>query len=284
MEQVEGVLTFDRFALDLTRGILRVADEEIVLRPKTFEVLRHLAQNAGRLVSRQELHEAVWPKVAVTDNSLEQCVFELREKLADSDHRLIKTVPRRGYRLDAQVAGSAAISGSPNDRLRPTSFAADTSRRISIVVLPFRNLSGDPAQDYFGDGIAEDLTTDLACLPETFVIAPSTAFTFKTSQVGAKVIGGELDVRFSNRPFGVKHFQAIRRRSVDVVRGLVLLSGIGTKAVPSWDPRTRWNDLLVGLAIRQRQAQADMRSHLIHRPARDIIPPLGGARVSSYRV
>ena len=86
------------------------------------------------------------------------------------------------------------------------------------------------------------------------------------------------DVRFSNRPFGVKHFQTIRRCSVDVTHGLVLLFGIGTKALPSWDSKTRWSNLSVGLAVSERQVQADMRTHLIHRPARDIIPPLGGAR------
>ena len=92
------------------------------------------------------------------------------------------------------------------------------------------------------------------------------------------------DVRFSNRPVGVKRFQTIHRHSVDVARGLVLLSGIGTRAIPSWDSKTRWNNLLRGLAGSCRQVQADMRTHLIHRPARDIIPPLGGARVSSYGV
>ena len=89
---------------------------------------------------------------------------------------------------------------------------------------------------------------------------------------------------FSNRPFWVKRFQTIHHCSVDVAHGLVLLFGIGTKAVPSWDSRMRWNNLLGGLAVRQRQVQADIRTHLIHRPARDIIPPLGGARVSSYRI
>jgi hypothetical protein len=92
------------------------------------------------------------------------------------------------------------------------------------------------------------------------------------------------DVRFSNRPVGVKRFQTIHHCSVDVAHGLALLSGIGTKALPSWDSRTRRNNLWVGLAADQRQVQADIRTHLIHRPARDIIPPLGGARVSSYRV
>ena len=92
------------------------------------------------------------------------------------------------------------------------------------------------------------------------------------------------DVRFSNRPFGVKHFQTIHQCGVDVARGLVLLFGIGTGAFPSWDSRTRRNNLLVGLAVEERRVQADIRTHLIHRPARDIFPPLGGARAFSYRV
>ena len=89
--------------------------------------------------------------------------------------------------------------------------------------------------------------------------------------------------RFSNRPFGVKHFQTIHQCDVDVARGLVLLFGIGTRALPSWDSRTRRNNLLVGLAVEERRVQADIRTHLIHRPARDIFPPLGGALVFSYR-
>jgi len=95
---------------------------------------------------------------------------------------------------------------------------------------------------------------------------------------------GDEDVRFSNRPFGVKHFQTIHVCGVDVTRGLVLLFGIGTKALPSWDSKTRRNNLLVDLAVEERRVQADIRTHLIHRPARDIFPPLGGVRVFSYRV
>jgi hypothetical protein len=92
------------------------------------------------------------------------------------------------------------------------------------------------------------------------------------------------NVCFSNRPFEVKHFQTIHHCSVDVAHGLALLFGIGTKALPLWDPRMRRNNLLGGL-YRQGNGwvQADMRTHLIHRPARDIIPPLGGALVFSCR-
>src|SRR5712671_2351431 len=79
-----------------------------------------------------------------------------------------------------------------------------------------------------------------------------------------------VDVCFSNRPFGVKRFQTIHHHSVDVAHGLVLLFGIGTKALPVWDSKTRRNNLSGGLAVSRRQNQADMRTHLIHRPARDI--------------
>src|SRR5262245_7022633 len=104
---VYGVLRFHRFVLDLARGCLRAGDQEIDLRPKTFEVLCYLAANAGRLVSKQELFEQVWPNVSVCDDSLVQCIRELRQKLGDHDHKLIKTVSRRGYLLDAAISADA---------------------------------------------------------------------------------------------------------------------------------------------------------------------------------
>jgi formylglycine-generating enzyme len=102
------LMRFDRFGLDLARGILREGERDIELRPKTFEVLSYLTQNAGRLVSKQELFDVAWPNVSVTDDSLVQCIRELREGLCDNEHRLIKTVPRRGYLLDTTVALSAS--------------------------------------------------------------------------------------------------------------------------------------------------------------------------------
>ena len=96
------VLRFDRFTLHLASRTLRVAGKDIILRPKAFDVLRHLAENAGRLVLKQDFHEVVWPGVAVTDDSLVQCIRELRQVLGDEEHRLIKTVSRRGYFLDSE--------------------------------------------------------------------------------------------------------------------------------------------------------------------------------------
>jgi formylglycine-generating enzyme required for sulfatase activity len=107
---VHRVLRFDRFVLDLTRGCLRAGDQQIDLRPKTFEVLCYLAENAGRLVPKQELIVAVWPDVTVCDDSLVQCIRELRQKLGDDDRRLIKTVCRRGYLLDATMLAQAPQS------------------------------------------------------------------------------------------------------------------------------------------------------------------------------
>jgi formylglycine-generating enzyme required for sulfatase activity len=105
---VHRVLRFDRFAVDLARGCLRAGDQEIDLRPKTFEVLCYLAENAGRLVPKQELFEAVWPDVTVCDDSLVQCIRELRQQLGDDERRLIKTVSRRGYLLDATASPEAS--------------------------------------------------------------------------------------------------------------------------------------------------------------------------------
>ncbi len=89
---------------------------------------------------------------------------------------------------------------------------------------------------------------------------------------------------FSNRPFGVKRFQTVRRCGVDVAHGLVLLFGIGTRPFHHGSRRRGGTIYRAALPLDERQVQAIGRTHLIHRPARDIIPPLGGARVSSYRM
>jgi formylglycine-generating enzyme required for sulfatase activity/DNA-binding winged helix-turn-helix (wHTH) protein len=116
---VHRVLRFDRFALDLTRGCLRTGDQTIDLRPKTFEVLCHLCESAGRLVSKEELFEAVWPSVSVCDDSLVQCIRELRQKLGDVDRRLIKTMARRGYLLDVTVLSEAGQSSPGSTKQVP---------------------------------------------------------------------------------------------------------------------------------------------------------------------
>lgn len=102
---VHQIYSFDEFTLDLTRGcLLRGNTEEIKLRPKSFEVLRYLAENGGRLVTKDELIEAVWTDTAVTDDSLVQCLKDIRRALDDKSQTFIKTVPRRGYIFEKDVS------------------------------------------------------------------------------------------------------------------------------------------------------------------------------------
>ena len=98
------VFCFEGFTLDLGRGCLRAGDREIELRPKSFELLRYLVENAGRLVPKDELINAIWPSVVVTDESLTRCVSDVRLALRDREQHVIRTVSRRGYLLDATVS------------------------------------------------------------------------------------------------------------------------------------------------------------------------------------
>jgi TolB-like protein/DNA-binding winged helix-turn-helix (wHTH) protein/cytochrome c-type biogenesis protein CcmH/NrfG len=106
-------LRFDRYVLDLHRGCLLRDGNEIALRPKTFAVLRYLTENSGRLVSKDELFAAVWPNLAITDDALVQSIVELRRALGGDGPRLIRTMPRRGYRLESTVSVIAPADLSP---------------------------------------------------------------------------------------------------------------------------------------------------------------------------
>jgi TolB-like protein/DNA-binding winged helix-turn-helix (wHTH) protein len=144
-------LCFGRYVLDLKRSCLFADGTEIALRPKTFNVLCHLAKNAGRLVSKDELFAAVWPNLAVTDDALVQSVGELRRALGDDGQSLIRTIPRRGYRFESDVADadatgvlSAEAEQLPNaskkvhqfsaEKLPPTPIAR-TLARASIILI-----------------------------------------------------------------------------------------------------------------------------------------------------
>jgi TolB-like protein len=177
-----------------------MGDQEIGLRPKTFQVLCYLAENAGRLVSKQEFYDAVWPNVVVSDDSLVQCIGELRHNLGDDDHHLIKTVSRRGYLLDTRISVNyppthSGMSGSQRV-VEPPPSGLSLPDRPSIAVLPFTNMSGDPEQEYFTDGIVEDLTTELSRFAGLFVIARNSTFVYKGQANDVRQVGRELGVRY----------------------------------------------------------------------------------------
>ncbi len=184
------ILQFDRFVLDQARASLRLDDRELELRPKTFEVLCILAGRAGRLVNKEELQKAVWKDIAVSDDSLVQCIRQLRRTLGDDQHRLIKTVARRGYLLDSEVSEYAS-----KDSTAPAPVLA-LPDKPSIAVLPFDNISGDSEEAYFADGIAEDLITALSRTSSLFVIARNSSFAFRQAKHDIRTIGRKLGVRY----------------------------------------------------------------------------------------
>lgn len=186
-ESVPRILQFDRFVLDLARGCLSRDGRELELRPKTFKVLCHLAERAGRLVAKEELQKAVWNDIVVSDDSLVQCIRQLRHTLADDQHRLIKTVARRGYLLDAQVS-EHGLASPPAPLALPD--------KPSIAVLPFDNLSGDAEQTYFADGIAGDLIAGLSRTSSLFVISRRSSFAFQNERHDLRTIGSKLGVRY----------------------------------------------------------------------------------------
>jgi TolB-like protein/DNA-binding winged helix-turn-helix (wHTH) protein/Tfp pilus assembly protein PilF len=209
-------LRFDRYVLDLRRGCLLADEREVALRPKTFELLLYLASHPGRLVSKDELLAAVWPGVFVCDDSLVQCVTELRRALADRGQTLIKTLPRRGYRFDAIPVVEEARARPPGSAAARLAWAigilvlaaligvgiwwalSDRSRAppLSIAVMPFVDLGAGAERGDLIESLAYDLTTDLSRLPDLLVIAYPTARTFKGTDRDAREVGLELNVRY----------------------------------------------------------------------------------------
>jgi len=197
---------FEGYTLDIARSSLRTADRAVELCPKSFEVLRCLLENADRIVTKEELMKAIWPHVIVTDQVLTHCVSEVRQAIGDGDQAIIKTIPRRGYRFAApvlRIAANAAAAPQPPPpaiEARPSPDSGPRSQssldRPSVAVLPFANLSGDARQDYFSDGISEDITTELSRFSELVVIARNSAFQYKGKAVDIRQVGRELGARY----------------------------------------------------------------------------------------
>jgi len=185
---------FESFILDPDRSRLVGPAGEVALRPKSFDVVRHLVENAGRVVAKDELMKAVWPGTVVSDESLAQCISEIRRSLGDAGQRIVKTVPRRGYAIDVQVSmAEAAVAGSVG---AAADVAADV--RASIAVLPFEPVGDaqDPDLDRFADGLSEDVIAGLSRIRAFWVIASSTMFTYKGRPVDGRAVGRDLDVSY----------------------------------------------------------------------------------------
>src|SRR6266851_637097 len=219
-----GVVRFGPFELDLRAGELRKQGLKTKLQQQPFRVLALLLEHPGEVVTREELRKAIWPADTFVDfnGGLDAAIYKVRNTLGDSSEnpRFVETLPRRGYRFIAPVEvvdevhpktirvrnllmiGGVLtavvlallfglnLAGTRDRLLRRTS-----NRRVrSLVVLPLQNLSGDPSQEYFVDGMTEALTTDLGKIGALRVISRTSAMHYKGTHKKISEIARELNV------------------------------------------------------------------------------------------
>jgi TolB-like protein len=186
-------LRFASFELDLRSRELRTKTGRIRLQEQPFAILQMMLERPGDVVSREELRRRLWPNGIFVDfeHSLNAAVKRLRSALGDDADRprFVETVPRRGYRFIANLDDQAERTGSvePRNRLE-----------VRLVVLPFTNLSDDPAQEYFSDGLTEELIAQLGatCRGRIGVIARCSSSAFKGTSMRAREIGETLRVGY----------------------------------------------------------------------------------------
>src|ERR1700761_6466612 len=192
---------FADHALDLDRRELRCDSGPVAAGPQVFDLLAYLIENRARVVSKDDLFDHVWQGRIVSESTLTSHINAARKAVGDSgqDQRLIRTIMRKGFRFVADVTEIAST-----DETAPVEQAASprpvqmlsVSDKPSIAVLRFENLSGDPEQDYFADGVVEDIITALSRLRWLFVIARNSSFMFRGKTIDIRQIGRELGVRY----------------------------------------------------------------------------------------
>jgi TolB-like protein/cytochrome c-type biogenesis protein CcmH/NrfG len=187
----DPALTFGRYRLD-PRGGLRSGARAVHLTPKALALLSYLAERPGEAVGKEELFAAVWPETTVGDAALVTCIQELRKALRDDARkpRYIETLHRRGYRFIGKTTTPARAKSDGKIAALPL------PDRPSIAVLPFANMSDDPDQEHFADGMSEDLITGLSRIRWLFVIARNSSFVYKDRAIDVKEISRALGVRY----------------------------------------------------------------------------------------
>lgn len=177
------VVRFGAFEADLRSGELRKDGTRIRLQEQPFQILQALLERPGEVVTREELRLKLWPADTYVDfdHGLNNAIKRLREALNDSaeNPKFIETLSRRGYRFIG-----------PHDILSSSATPQD-----SIAVLPFTNLSADPENEFFADGITEEIINALAQIECLHVVARSSAFSFKGKPIDPRVVAEQLNVR-----------------------------------------------------------------------------------------
>jgi TolB-like protein/Flp pilus assembly protein TadD len=193
---------FGEYALDPDRRELTRHAEAVAIGPKVFDLLLYLIQNREQVVSKDNLLEAVWSGRIVSESTLTSHINAVRKAIGDNgeEQRLIRTIARKGFRFVGEVRealddrASRSVGATKADAVSaPTLILPDSP---SIAALPFQNLSGDPEQEYFADGVVEDIITALSRMRWLFVIARNSSFTYKGRTVDVKQVGRELGVGY----------------------------------------------------------------------------------------
>jgi TolB-like protein/DNA-binding winged helix-turn-helix (wHTH) protein/tetratricopeptide (TPR) repeat protein len=246
-----GAFSYDRESGQLTDSKGKI----LRLRRQSADVLAVLAAEAGEVVGKEKLVATVWHGIATTDDSLVQCIADIRRSLG---HGVVETFPKRGYRLRAGTkdtrlrpetrAGprlwlvaafvAAVVAAAPfvASRLAPSGedgviVPPAIAPERTLAVLPFVDLGGDPAQRFFSDGLSEDLTTALSRVPQLMVISDASSFDFRGAESGFRQIAQELGVRYLVRG-------AVRREAGRVRINVALVDPYG--GFNLWADRFDW--------------------------------------------
>ncbi len=229
-ELSDCIFEFGPFRLDPTEHTFQRGDEILPLTPKAFEALLILVQNGGRLVSKKELSQKLWPDTFVGATTLAQNIFTLRKVLDDNQKnpQYIKTIPKRGYRFVAKITES--LKDPPDQNMEE--FSAQRQRKAegafsesleysSLAVLPLTNANENPDLDYLSDGITESIINSLSQRRDLRIVARSIVFRYKGCEVEPQQVGRDLNVQqvLSGRLIQLGEKLIIKVELIDVARG-----------------------------------------------------------------
>jgi len=193
---------FSDYVLDTGRRELRCGDRSIEVEPQVLDLLIYLVRNNDRVITKDDLIDSVWGGRIVSDTTLTSRIYAARRAIGDSgrNQKLIRTIARKGLRfiadLRVQADDDAPQATEPWPDEAPALARPALPDRPAIAVLPFSNMSDDPEQEYFSDGISEDIITALSKLRWFFVIARNSSFMYKGKAVHVKQVGEELGVGY----------------------------------------------------------------------------------------
>lgn len=185
-----AIFRFGEFSLDPDRQELRAREDLVTLEPQVFALLTHLVRNRDRVVSKDEIFENIWRGRIVSDGTLNSRINSVRRAVGDtgSEQAIIKTFSRRGFRFVADV--------EEDDGMPTADEAGRIFERPAVAVLPFENIGGDPEQEYFADGLTDDIITSLSRFRFFIVIARNSSFSYKGSNIDFRQLGQELGARY----------------------------------------------------------------------------------------